>query len=270
MGFAHKNKYVILLLSLSVILTFILFGINQSLVEQTNSDSIPTSQFKNWNNRTLVTYTKELESQWKWTYSNDNSEFKQVCNTWAHDSLFYAEGELVSYYDNKVLTGRERSYLRNYNGDILYEVETGSPWETIINMNRILVSYVINDPEDNIVGYVSGQSFLEDDFTINDINGLSQFRLYRNKVTLSEWRWEFTQHSGNIFPLSLAVGIASKISFNGNDNTDLCNRLFHVSYMFIWISLGLSIIFVGVFIYSIYYYYYKNSIKEVKIHDSTI
>ena len=102
MDFARKNKYLILLLCLSVISTFVMFGINQSLQEKTNTNSIATSPLKNWNNRTLVTFTKQLESQWKWTYSNNNSEFKQICNTWAHDSIFYVEGELVSYYDNKV------------------------------------------------------------------------------------------------------------------------------------------------------------------------
>ena len=212
-----------------------------SLGSPKSTNVVPDSLYKDWNNRTSVSYTKELGSQWTWTYSNDHSEFKQACNTWAHDSLFYAEGELVSYYDNKMITGRDRSYLRNYNGDVLYEVETGSPWETIINMNRILVSYVINDPTGTIVGYVSGQSFLEDDFTINDIYSNRAFRVYRNRVTLNEWQWDLSQESGNQFPLSLAVGIASKISFNG-DKTDLCNKLYQSSFVCVWVFLGATVL----------------------------
>ena len=106
---------------------------------------VPSSPYKNWNNRSVVVFTKQIEDQYHWTYSNEYSKFIQACNTWAHDSLFYAEEQLVSYYDNKVLSGRDRSYLRDHTGELMYEVETGSVWNTIINHNRILVSYLIYD-----------------------------------------------------------------------------------------------------------------------------
>ena len=72
-------------------------------------------------------------------------------------------------------------------------------------MNKILVSYVINNANGSIVGYVNGQSFIEDDFTINDLYSNRAFRVYRNRFTLNEWRWEFTQESGNLFSFSAEV-----------------------------------------------------------------
>lgn len=259
MGFVRENRYLVFGMPAASILTMVFVAIYFNLGSLKSINVFPNSTYKDWNNRTSVIFTKELESQWSWTYSNGDSKFKQACNTWAHDSLFYAEDELVSYYDNKIITGRDRSYLRDYKGDVLYEVETGSPWETVINMNRILVSYVINYPNGTIVGYVNGQSFIEDDFTINDLYSNRAFRVYRNRLTLNEWQWELSQESGNQFPLSLAVGIASKISFN-SDKTDLCNKLYQSSFVCIWVFFGITVILFGLLIFAICQVIFRNNV----------
>ena len=111
-------------------------------------------------------------------------------------------------------------------------------------MNKISVSYLIYNNESGLVGYVDGISFISDHFKVKNVNGDISFSIYRNRLTLDSWVWTFTSMPYNRFPLSLAVGIASRISFN-NDNTDLCNNLFQKSYicMFVFIAL-----FTGLFI----------------------
>lgn len=253
MIFLKKQLITLMGFAASIIFTIISFAIYSSVQTSTptSSTTAPTSPYQNWNNRSEVVFTKELSSQYHWTYSNDNSKFIQACNTWAHDSLFYADDQLVSYYDNKVLSGRDRSYLRDHTGELMYEVETGSVWNTIINHNRILVSYLIYDNNSNVIAYVDGVSFLEDNFNINSLNGDQLFNINRNRFQLTSWQWTFTQSRENNLPLSLAVSIASKISFSG-DNTDICNSIFKSTYIIGFCFLGLTsvtLIYLGYLLY---------------------
>lgn len=245
-----------------LILTVVFGGIYSSLQKNYITNVNSTSAYIDWNNRTSVTFTKELSSQWSWTYSNEYNKFTQACDTWAHDGLFFAQDVMVTHYDNKVLTGRDRSYLRNSDGNILYEVESGSAWNALINRIRIMVTYIIYDANTNIVGYIDGNSlpYIGDNFNIKNIEGEVMLTLIRNKVTLSEWQWIFTQHNNNILPLSLAASIASKISFAvDGDNTDLCNKLFQTSYILIWTFMGGSILAIFGLIYYLVIYKCKNS-----------
>ena len=260
----NENKYIILSIPLFIIIAVVFSSIYGILNTNHATYIKPTTKNGEWNNRNMVIYIKELINQWQWTYSNNNSEFKQACNTWAHDSLFFADDTLISYYDNKVLSGRDRSYLRNYNGEITHEVESGSAWQTIINFNKIWVNYIIYNNNSNIIGYIDGTSlpYIENDYNIKNTNGDIIVNLNRNKVTLSNWKWVLTQtnNNNNTIPLSLAVSIASKISFSDDDKTDLCNKLFTSSYIVLWVFVGCSLIAIGVnsYLFLKYKFFQKN------------
>ena len=43
---------------------------------------------------------------------SDNNKFLHARDTWAHDALFFTDGVLVGYLDNKILTGLQKSYLK--------------------------------------------------------------------------------------------------------------------------------------------------------------
>ena len=260
MNFFKTTRYAWISLVVSIILTVVSFAIfnNAQTSTRNSSSTAPTSLYQNWNNRTEVVFTKQLTDQYHWTYSNDNSKFIQACNTWAHDSLFYAEDQLVSYYDNKVLSGRDRSYLRDHTGELMFEVETGSVWDTIINHNRILVSYLIYDKNSNLIAYVDGVSFVEDNFNIKSLNGELLFNVYRNRFQLTSWQWTLTQSAENTLPLSLAVSIASKISFDGDD-TDICNSIFKTTYITSFCFLGMMFVSMFYLVYLGYINICKNS-----------
>jgi hypothetical protein len=197
-------------------------------------------------NENKVTFTKKLTSQWHWRYVGDNErEFVQVCSTWNHDSVYRVNDELITYYDNKVVTGRQRSYLRDNIDNILYTVESGSVWETVVNQNKIKVKFIIKkgDKNGDIVAYISGVSFVNDNFVIKDVEGNTMITMSRNKIS-TEWKWIFDKTEHNTLPLSLLTGIASKISFSEEDKTDACNNLWQASLVVILIFSSIAVLLI--------------------------
>ena len=211
----------------------------------TKSDTSPTTPLQDWNNENEIELKKVIEGQWNWRYENNGRKFVQICSRWNHDASFIADDQLVSTYDNKIVTGLETSYLRDYKGDKIYEVNTGDIWQALINNNRISVKYLVKKVEnDEVVAYVSGTSFFEDNFSFKNPDGDEMVSISRDKIS-TQWVWKYKQDpTKNTLPLSLVVSISSRISFMGKD-TDLCNSTWQTLFIFMiisWVFLGLSLI----------------------------
>ena len=244
-----KKEIFISIISL-FILFFIFLGLYLGLPQTKTLKNESDSQYRTWNNETNIVLKKTL-NQWHWTYKDNNRKFEQLCDTWKHSSIFYADNDIVSTYNNKIFNIYQRSYLKNYKGDVINIVDSGSVWETVINQQKIKVSYLIYDKDENIIGYVSGINFINNEIIIKDIYGNDKVKAKRNRLKASLWNWEYTQYDGNTFSLPLIVGISSKVSFDGSD-TDICNGLYQASFI---IMITISFCIFLIIIYSLWNYY---------------
>ena len=240
---------IVIFIVSSIAITVSYYTINKV---PTSSDTAPTTPLQDWNNENEIELKKVITGQWNWRYENNGRRFVQICSRWNHDASFIADDQLVSTYDNKIVTGLETSYLRDYKGDKLYEVNTGDVWQALINNNRISVKYLVKKVEnDEVVAYVSGTSFFEDNFVFKNPDGEEMVSISRDKIS-TQWVWKYKQDpTKNTLPLSLVVSISSRISFMGKD-TDLCNSTWQTLFIFLiisWVCLGLSF---GYLIYSIF------------------
>jgi len=246
--------FIIVFIVSSISITVSYYTINKI---PTSSDEGPTTPLQNWNNENEIELKKVITGQWNWRYENNGRKFVQICNRWNHDASFIADDQLISTYDNKIVTGMETSYLRDYKGDKLYEVNTGDVWQALINNNRIKVKYLVKKTENNeIVAYVDGTSFFEDNFVFKNPDGEEMVSITRDKIS-TQWVWKYKQDpTKNTLPLSLVVLVSSRISFMGKD-TDLCNSTWQTLFIFMiisWVLLGIA---TGSLFYNIFRYIKK-------------
>jgi len=219
-----------------VIATFVFVDI----YSQTNN-SIETQSDTDYNDNWIkneIVMTKRLSSKWNWCYTDGKRSFIQVCSTpWTHDSVYHVNDKLITYYENKKNTGSEQySYLRNNKGKILYIVETGDPRNIMVNSNEINTKFVIKNNDGNIIAYVPDLLFVNDEFTIYNMDKYPMITatlsgLYKEK------KWIFSKTNNNTLPLSLPIGMASKISFssdgelNKGSNSDGCSDALYTSFI---------------------------------------
>lgn len=235
----------------AAVVAIVFTSIYGALKEAKTSSSAPGPD-SDWNERTSVVLKKKIADQWQWKYVGDNNKFLHARDTWAHDALFFSNGDLSGYLDNKILTGLQKSYLKNWNGDLLFEIRAGSPWEALINQNKIWVSWLVKNPDGDVVGYVKtdvgGDGWISNEFEVRDVNDNVMFSGKRPLVTGKEWEWTLSQNDGNTFPLVLAEAMAAKISYDGKENP-ISTQLYQASFWLLVLAWPLFGIFLGLTIY---------------------
>lgn len=178
-------------------------------------------------NLTTFTATKKLMSQWNWRYDFDDfpGKIEHVCPSANHDVNVYVGLEkgksvhLAARSDGKIMTTVTRTYVKDCSGKVLYVMRTGNIGQTIINSNKIIVSFELRDEaEKNVLAYVEGTHFLTDDINILDINGTIVANMKRNTFKTT-WKWIFTRHNLNhpgSDPRVLSI-IAGRKAFGDNN-----------------------------------------------------
>lgn len=180
-------------------------------------------------NITYFTADKQIFKQWHWTYEFNefDGSIQQMCPTTQHDSVIYLNGEPVVRSDGKILTVVSKMNVMDCNKNIIFVVRTGNAFETLVNGNKIWVSFELRDQnKGEILAYSETTSFFTDDIRIKDIYGSTVAKLYRNKLTLSKWQWEINIYNIN-HPAAdkrLLSIIAGKQSFDEGKETDICNQ----------------------------------------------
>ena len=237
------NRLLIIFVICSIVL-FISFNIFFNLSFKKNNIYEPVSNFSDWNNENTIKFKKLMFNQWKTTFAGIEREFSHVCNSWNYDSIFKTKGEIVSYYDNKyngLFNDSEISYLKNHKGIILYIIEN-KPFQTVkINDVLVPVKYLIKDSSNRTMGYVDAVNFNPDNFNIKNIDGIKCININRRLLDSNDITIEYTRTTSNIFPLSLAIGISSKLYFY-KKSVDFCNIVYRLSYIIMLLSL-LTIIY---------------------------
>jgi hypothetical protein len=180
-------------------------------------------------NLTRFTATKKILSQWNWRYEVNEFDSKVVqrCNTVQHDVDVFFNGDFIGRTDGKIATTVSKNYITDCHGDTLYTSRTADAFETLVNSNKIIVSYELRDNGNNVVAYADETNFFSNDINIKDINGNVVANLYRGISIPWEWTIKiYDQNADGANPLVL-LAIAGKASFSDNGSkTDICNNYF--------------------------------------------
>ncbi len=238
-----KDSIIIIISFIFVCLVLLGFGISEIILWKNRLPYV-SGNCTTFPDLDTFSATKSLSSQWKWKYKFDqfDGKIEHTCPSTQADVNVYVNGKIVARSDGKIATTTSRTYINDCNGKSIYETQTASPWETIINQNKIIVSFLLKDLSNNVLAYVEGEHFFTDDIEIKDVNGNAVANMKRNKLTLSKWKWEFTRikkgHPGSD-PRVLTT-IAGKKSFSEDDETDVCNKYFYgVAWAFLATAIAI-------------------------------
>ena len=227
--------FLVTLGSALMLIGFVLLGIfvhgYRSAANITISDSESCGTFPAL---TTFTATKDIWSLYHWKYNFD--EFpgyaQQVCPTMQHDAVVHtgSSGQLVARSDGKIATIVSTVYIRDCHGNIKFIQRTGGIFETIINSNKILVSYELQDAQGSTIAYTDEVHFVLSSITLYDISGVTIATMSRT-ITDAKWVWTYnivnmTHPAANP---EILVLITMQRSFAENPNdTDGCNTFFGV------------------------------------------
>lgn len=203
---------------------------------------------------TSFTATKKIFSQWKWTYEFEefDGKIEQVCPSSQRDVNVIVGDKLAVRSDGKILSTVSKTYINDCDGKRNMTMRTGGIFDTIINGNKIVVSFELRDNSDKIVAYVDGRHFFNDNIDVKNVDGFVVANMRRNKFSTS-WKWIFTisipNHPGSD-PRVLSM-IAGRKSFGDDDEkTDICNQYFtQVAWTFLFCGICICMCFSG-FLYS--------------------
>ena len=202
-------------------------------------------------NMTSITATKNIWSQWKWKYDFDKGKIEQACPTLKHDLNIFYDGKLVSRSKGEIFSTVSKTTIYDCDGKKIYQTRTGNLFDTIVNGNKIMVSYELRDRNEKMLAYVEGKYLLTDEINvISTRTNKVVAKLSRNKWNL-KWKWDidiidFEDEASN--PICLLT-IAGQRSFGENDKkTDGCNHYFYgVAYSFL--VMAVIIIITGGFVF---------------------
>lgn len=223
-------------------------------------------------NVTEYSAESQLLSLWHAKYNfeglgdSDENRIEQNCPTLNNDVNLIINGNLMARSDGKTLSLTELTYINDCHGDRIYITESGSAWQTFINGFNIDVSFLLKDPNDNILAYVEGDYFFNDDVDIKSPNGVVVASMHRRFLELPRV-WHFSikdQSHPGADPIVLSM-VAGRRAFKDpqGKQTDICNEFFYKS--------GYTVLaftcFVFVVICIIIYITFKDSCCCVKMRE---
>ncbi len=180
-----------------------------------------------------VVAEKKLLKQWHWTYKVQeyNAQFEQYCPTTQHDVNVFVDGKFAMRSDGKIVTTLSTTHILDCHGDVVYTTRTANIFDTIINGNKIFVSFELRSGNEHgdIIAYADQTNFFSNEVKIRDIHGNLIVEMNRNLLTFSPYTWEYKFHNqthpaANILMLMTITG---KVSFSdSDDSTDVCNSYF--------------------------------------------
>lgn len=180
---------------------------------------------------------------WRWRYETtiQNVEFvaKQACYTVNHDVLVYINDNLAFRTDSKILSTTSDTYVYNNAGTKVYKITTGDFWLTLLNQNKILVNFHMENAQGNTILYVEKTDIftLAKSFIFKDPNGTVAASATKD-ITIFPWTWKVNLHLNQThqhidYPVLMAIFAHSSFAEKGTDRrgnsvyrTDTCNNCF--------------------------------------------
>jgi hypothetical protein len=266
-----KEKIYIIGGCIFVVICLVVLGIIELSIWNSKDDYIDKDQ-----QCTDVAFNKseiilEKEFTWShWTYTckkGCNGHVEMVCPSVNHDAKYYdSDDNLVMMTDKKIFSAHQKTYLKDCHGNIKHTAYTGSMWNAFVNGFRIEISFALYDKKydgdkkrGDIIAYVSGDHFINNDIDVHDKYGNKVANLKRNKISLS-WKWiikRYNMTSPGADPVLLNL-LAGTRSFDSDEKTDTCNEFFS-SVVIIFICIACAI---GVCVCVIIFFAYKKCTKK--------
>lgn len=197
-------------------------------------------------NLTRFSASKQILSQWHWTYTFD--QFKGAithnCPSRTGDVNVYVNGMLAARSEGKLISLVQKTLIRDCNGNLMAILRAGSPFQSMINGHNIDVSMELRTPDGHgMIAYVDGEHYYTDKINIKDINGFVIAHMERHKLSL-HWKWQFRIFNKFNFaadPRVLSI-IAGRNAFgHGASHNDFCNKYFYIS---LWGELFMGLLLI--------------------------
>jgi hypothetical protein len=202
-----------------------------------------------------------IKSFWHWKYettvNNDNYELIQACPTFKHDVYLKRNGVLQMRSDGKIFSTESEVNIYDNHNNFIYKITTGSFWLTLLNQNKILVNFHLEDAYGQTVLYVDSTNYFNvaRTFIFKDKDG-NVVATASKDITDFPWTWKTNiinnVNSTNKVDIGLLMMIYSYSSFSEGgvdsdgrhvDKTDICNNYFFYVCVIDGIITGLWIIF---------------------------
>ena len=181
---------------------------------------------------------------WHWIYTitigGATGEVKMRCPSVMHDMDISFGNLPIGRTNGKIASLISNINLTDCHNNVLYIVRTGDAFETLINMNKIYVTFEVRTPYDNqVVFYVKKFTFITSDFDIFDANGTAVATIKQNKIddllNFNTWTWRINVTKQTIDPFIVSF-IASHHAFsetnkNGNYTYDGCNQFYYAMFI---------------------------------------
>lgn len=239
----QRGKKVLLIAACAVLSVLCIFGLGISeIVIYSDGTKYPGGECGMFpQNMTSITATKNIWSQWNWKYDFEKGKIEQACPTIKHDVNVFYDGKLVSRSRGEIFSTVSETTIYNCKGNKIYQTRTGDLFQTIINGNKIMVSYELRDRDNKILAYVEGKYLLTDEISIiSTRTNKVVAKLSRNKWSM-KWKWDIEiidvdDEASN--PVCLLT-IAGQRSFGENaKKTDGCNNYFYgIAYFFLVVAV---------------------------------
>lgn len=203
--------------------------------------SVPCSSFPR--NVSYIELNKKI-TFWNWIYTitigGATGEVQMRCPSVMHDMDVHFGNQPIGRTNGKIASLISEINITDCHNNVLYIVRTGDAFETLINMNKIYVTFEVRTPYDNqIVFYVKKITFITSDFDIYDVNGSSVATIKQNKFqdlfNFNTWTWHINVTKQTINPLIVSF-IASHHAFSetnkdGNYTYDGCNQFYYAMFI---------------------------------------
>jgi len=235
--------------AICLVLAVVGFGISVAVIYSQGNDYTHDSEScPTFPTRTSFKAKKVFNPlHWTYKFEDIDGKIQMTCPATNRDANLYIDGKLVVRSDIKSLSLVEKNNIRDCHGNILYVSRTSDFGETLINLNGISVSFELRDAnEENVLAYIEGNNFFENNFDIKDANGNIVAHIKREVFSIP-WYWEFTiidatSPGADMRVLSLLAGTRSFEKSGKNDNGDVCNQYFWVTGILVLIVVCIVVL----------------------------
>jgi hypothetical protein len=210
---------------------------------------------------TNITYyelKKSITSLWNWQYADplgDHSiRMEHACPSVEHDVLMYIDGGLAARTNGKMFSTTSVIEVFDCHNQQIYTITTGSFWITLLNLNRIAVSFHLQDMTGKTLLYVPGTDFMVmSSYSFMDMNG-TEIVYAQKDIRTFPWTWKVNiRHPESpvldVRALNLIFAHASfsqVISLNSKGDqtytTDWCNSFFVIAGIVDLCVLGVFVV----------------------------
>jgi hypothetical protein len=238
-----KSKIVIpILVSCGVIITIIFGSYAIALDVAYKNTYLSNNECGNWtmsNPISSLSQSNEIEKSfaiWQWSYNcqrPDSCEIRQQCGSWNHDACLRIDNQIVYCTDRKTFSLSRLDLIRDCHGNIQYQIQTATTFDSLINVNGVYVSWLLQDVNQNTIAYVTSTDyFFSTQVSYIDAETGQELVSLAKDVSSSRWTWTATinnETSAYLIPLVLLS--AAQYSFSqgsflstSNNSTDGCNQ----------------------------------------------